>query len=181
MNTPLVQLVVGITNDNDLSTTSRPLLAHRDSNVPIPACTFNLAGTAAPAAYADVASNDDPDVATTSTGSGCPAAAAAAGTLATATATSGASGNLSRSPSERLLAACRDYTAAYLELQEKYHDQIYGTLEKLVRTSQAAQLKQLKTQLEKETSDVMRQLNVARRTEVKALAVRHKDRDELVR
>lgn len=42
-------------------------------------------------------------------------------------------------------------------------------------------MKQLKTQLEKETGDVMRQLNLTRRNEVKALALVHKDRDELVR
>lgn len=108
-------------------------------------------------------------------------ASGSSGTAPAAAASAATGAHLSRSPSERLLAACRDYTAAYQELQEKYHDLIYSTAEKLVRTSQAAQQKLLKTHLEKETSDVMRQLNVARRTEVKALAVRHKDRDELVR
>lgn len=42
-------------------------------------------------------------------------------------------------------------------------------------------MKQLKTCLEKETSDVMRQLNLVRRSEVKALSLVHRDRDELVR
>lgn len=37
------------------------------------------------------------------------------------------------------------------------------------------------TYLERETSDVMRQLQVARRNEVKALAQIHRDRDELIR
>lgn len=36
-------------------------------------------------------------------------------------------------------------------------------------------------QLERETSDVMRRLQAARRGEVKALAKKHRDRDELVR
>lgn len=80
-----------------------------------------------------------------------------------------------------MATVCREYSALYMDCQEKYHELIYGMAEKLLRASQANQVKQLKTQLEKETNDVMRQLNVARRTEVKALAVRHKDRDELVR
>lgn len=37
------------------------------------------------------------------------------------------------------------------------------------------------TLLEKETSDVMRKLQVDRRNEVKALTQKHRDRDELVR
>lgn len=76
---------------------------------------------------------------------------------------------------------CREFTNSYQEIQEKYHEVIYITAEKVLRTSQANQLKQLKTLLEKETNDVMRQLNLARRNEVKALALVHKDRDELVR
>lgn len=39
----------------------------------------------------------------------------------------------------------------------------------------------LQALLEKETSDVMRKLQVDRRNEVKALTQKHRDRDELVR
>lgn len=92
-----------------------------------------------------------------------------------------AAGALSRVQSERLLGVCREYSALYKECQEKYHELIYATAEKVMRNSQASQLKQLKQQLEKKTTDVMRQLNVARRAEVKTLAMKHKDRDELVR
>lgn len=94
---------------------------------------------------------------------------------------SGGGGGITRSQSERLIPVCRDYTTAYQELQEKYHEAIYSTAEKVLRNSQANQMKQLKTCLERETSDVMRQLNLARRSEVKALALVHRDRDELVR
>lgn len=86
-----------------------------------------------------------------------------------------------RSQSERLIPVCRDFSTTYQELQEKYHDIIYSTAEKVLRNSQANQMKQLKTCLEKETSDVMRQLNVMRRNEVKSLSLVHRDRDELVR
>lgn len=88
---------------------------------------------------------------------------------------------VTRSQSERLIPVCRDFSSAYQELQEKYHDIIYSTAEKVLRNSQANQMKQLKTFLEKETNDVMRHLNVTRRNEVKTLASIHKDRDELVR
>lgn len=88
---------------------------------------------------------------------------------------------VTRSQSERLIPVCRDFTTAYQELQEKYHEIIYSTAEKVLRNSQANQMKQLKTCLEKETNDVMRQLNLVRRSEVKALALVHRDRDELVR
>lgn len=91
------------------------------------------------------------------------------------------SASLPRSQSERLIPICREYTNAYQELQEKYHEIIYSTAEKVLRNSQATQIKQLKTCLEKETNDVMRQLNLTRRNEVKALASVHRDRDELVR
>lgn len=89
--------------------------------------------------------------------------------------------SVARSQSERLIPVCRDFSTNYQELQEKYHDLIYSTAEKVLRTSQANQMKQLKTILEKETSDVMRQLNVMRRNEVKTLSLVHRDRDELVR
>lgn len=88
---------------------------------------------------------------------------------------------VTRSQSERLIPVCRDFTSAYQELQEKYHEIIYSTADKVLRNSQANQMKQLKTCLEKETSDVMRQLNLVRRSEVKALSLVHRDRDELVR
>lgn len=89
--------------------------------------------------------------------------------------------SVGRSQSERLITVCRDFTQSYQEIQEKYYETIYSTADKVLRNSQANQMKQLKTHLEKETSDVMRQLNLVRRNEVKALALIHRDRDELVR
>lgn len=86
-----------------------------------------------------------------------------------------------RSQSEKLIPVCRDFSSAYQELQEKYHELIYSTADKVLKNSQANQMKQLKQCLEKETNDVMRQLNLLRRNEVKALSSVHRDRDELVR
>lgn len=42
-------------------------------------------------------------------------------------------------------------------------------------------MKQLKALLERETSDVMRQLQMSRKNEVKQLVLVHKDKDELER
>jgi hypothetical protein len=47
--------------------------------------------------------------------------------------------------------------------------------------SQSQQMKLLHALLEKETTDVMRRLQAARRQEVKQLAKQHRDRDELIR
>ncbi|KAK4886210.1 hypothetical protein RN001_002481 [Aquatica leii] len=88
---------------------------------------------------------------------------------------------LPRSTSERLLAANREFVAQERELREKYHEIIYTIAEKVMRTSQTNQIKSLKVQLERETSDLMRRLQADRREEVKALAKKHRDRDELVR
>ncbi|XP_055840041.1 1-phosphatidylinositol 4,5-bisphosphate phosphodiesterase classes I and II isoform X3 [Episyrphus balteatus] len=86
-----------------------------------------------------------------------------------------------RSQSERLLISCREHSKIYRDIQEKYHECIYATAEKVMKTSQANQMKQLKTSLDKVTSEVMHQLQEARRNEVKNLATVHRDRDELVR
>lgn len=131
----------------------------RDSNTIVPPCPADLSVDLPPSPV----NGDDADGPSTSAG------APSSGTA------------LSQAQSDRLLAVCREYSALFKECQEKYHELIYATAEKVLRNSQASQLKQLKQQLEKKTSDVMRQLNVARRAEVKTLAMKHKDRDELVR
>uniref|UniRef100_A0A182F5F7 1-phosphatidylinositol 4,5-bisphosphate phosphodiesterase n=1 Tax=Anopheles albimanus TaxID=7167 RepID=A0A182F5F7_ANOAL len=83
--------------------------------------------------------------------------------------------------SERLRQICREHATSYREVLEKYHEIIYGLAEELLRQLQDGQMKQLKTQLERETSEVMRQLQLSRKSEVKQLAMVHKDKDELER
>ena len=92
-----------------------------------------------------------------------------------------ASGVSSRTQLERLLNSCRDYSAQCRDIQERYHEIIYSTADKVMRTSQASQMKQLKTSLDRVANEVMHQLREARRSEVKNLASVHRDRDELVR
>ncbi|XP_058056630.1 1-phosphatidylinositol 4,5-bisphosphate phosphodiesterase classes I and II [Anopheles bellator] len=82
---------------------------------------------------------------------------------------------------ERLRQICREHASSYREVLEKYHEIIYSLAEDLLRQSQESQMKQLKTQLERETTEVMRQLQLSRKSEVKQLAMVHKDKDELER
>lgn len=76
---------------------------------------------------------------------------------------------------------CREHAATYRELLEKYHEQIFSIAESLLHKSQDSQMQQLKKLMEKETNEVMRQLQHSRKTEVKQLALVHKDKDELER
>lgn len=53
--------------------------------------------------------------------------------------------------------------------------------DEVLRKSQDRQIQQLKKLMEKETGEVMRQLQHSRKSEVKQLALVHKDKDELER
>ncbi|KAL5279626.1 PLCB2 family protein [Megaselia abdita] len=89
--------------------------------------------------------------------------------------------NTLRSNSERLLAVCREHSRSFRELQEKYHEQIYSSADKVMKASQATKNKQLKASYERVTHEVMQQLETARRNEVKILVSKYKDKDELER
>ncbi|XP_057656050.1 1-phosphatidylinositol 4,5-bisphosphate phosphodiesterase classes I and II [Diorhabda carinulata] len=97
---------------------------------------------------------------------------------------SGAEGekpSIPRSHSERLLAVNKEFVTQEKELREKYHDVIYNVAEKVMKTSQSNQLKLLKEQFEKETSELMRKLQADHREEVKALAKKHRNREQFTR
>ncbi|XP_076296651.1 phospholipase C at 21C isoform X1 [Lasioglossum baleicum] len=93
----------------------------------------------------------------------------------------GAPKGLPRSQSERLLAVCKAHVQQERELQEKYYDSVFATVEKVMKTSQSTQLKTLKVLHDRETEDVMRKLQATRHGEVKQLAKVHKDKAELDR
>ncbi|CAB3385464.1 Hypothetical predicted protein [Cloeon dipterum] len=84
-------------------------------------------------------------------------------------------------PESRSKGLAREHLAQEKDLQEKYHETVFSTLEKVMKASQAAQLKMLASLVERETAEVMKKLESVRRDEVKALAKIHKDKDELVR
>lgn len=82
---------------------------------------------------------------------------------------------------DRLLNLCREHATTYRELLEKYYEQIFQIAENLLIKSQDNQMQQLKKCQEKETNEVMKQLQHSRKSEVKQLALVHKDKDELER
>jgi phosphatidylinositol phospholipase C, beta len=82
---------------------------------------------------------------------------------------------------ERLYQICRDHAGMYKEIFEKYHESVYSIATDILQKSQERQVKQMKALSERETSDVMRQLQLSRKNEVKQLALVHKDKDELER
>lgn len=51
---------------------------------------------------------------------------------------------LPRSHSERLLTISKEHVQQERELREKYHETVYNTAEKVIRTSQNSQLKALR-------------------------------------
>lgn len=95
--------------------------------------------------------------------------------------TARAGGSMPRSQSERLLSACREHVNQERDIREKYMESIFATVEKLMKASQAHQIKVLRAVQERETADMMRKLQATRREEVKALSKVHKDKDEMVR
>ncbi|CRK93620.1 CLUMA_CG007150, isoform A [Clunio marinus] len=82
---------------------------------------------------------------------------------------------------DRLANVCRDHAATYRETLEKYYESMFSLADDILRKSQDRQMLQLKKLMEKETSEVMRQLQHSRKSEVKQLALVHKDKDELER
>uniref|UniRef100_A0A1A9Z7Q2 1-phosphatidylinositol 4,5-bisphosphate phosphodiesterase n=1 Tax=Glossina pallidipes TaxID=7398 RepID=A0A1A9Z7Q2_GLOPL len=87
----------------------------------------------------------------------------------------------SKTQSEKLSIACHEYSQKYREVQEKYFESVYATIEEIMIQSQANQMKQLKISLDKVTGEVMHSLQEARRNEVKSLTSVHRDKDELIR
>lgn len=73
---------------------------------------------------------------------------------------------LPRSQSERFLAVCKAHVQQERELQEKYYENLFATVEKVMKASQSNQLKMLQLLLERETTDVKRKLQATRQGEV---------------
>lgn len=88
---------------------------------------------------------------------------------------------LPRSISERLLSIDQELVVREKQLREKYHDLIFETLDKVLRISQTNQVKMLKDQYQKRTTELMRKLQADHREEVKALAKIHRNREQFTR
>ncbi|KAK0178807.1 hypothetical protein PV327_007657 [Microctonus hyperodae] len=88
---------------------------------------------------------------------------------------------LPRSQSERLLNICKEHVLEERDLQEKYHDIVFETVQKIMETSQSKQLSNLEGIYDKETAHVLRVLQDMRQRDVKRLAKRRKKKAELER
>ncbi|XP_045479172.1 1-phosphatidylinositol 4,5-bisphosphate phosphodiesterase classes I and II isoform X2 [Harmonia axyridis] len=88
---------------------------------------------------------------------------------------------LPRSQSERLLAINKDYMLQERELREKYHEIISNTIEKVMKVSQSNQVKILKEQYQRDTTELMRKLDAYHREEIKALARKHLNKEQFTR
>lgn len=73
---------------------------------------------------------------------------------------------LPRSQSERFLAICKAHVQQERELQEKYYENLFVTVEKVMRASQSNQLKMLQAHFDRETADIKRKLQATRQGEV---------------
>lgn len=73
---------------------------------------------------------------------------------------------LPRSQSERFLAVCKVHAQQERELQEKYYENLFTTVEKVMKASQSNQLKMLQVLFDRETADVKRKLQATRQGEV---------------
>lgn len=71
-----------------------------------------------------------------------------------------------RSQSERLITVCKEHVSQERELQEKYHESMFVTVDKVMKSSQSTQLKTLQALYERETADVKRKLQALRHDEV---------------
>jgi hypothetical protein len=67
----------------------------------------------------------------------------------------------------------------FLLLKKK--KQILTKLEKAIGASQANQMKALEAEFEKDKVDVRKKISINRRSEIKSLTQKHKDKDELNR
>lgn len=73
---------------------------------------------------------------------------------------------LPRSQSERFLTVCKVHAQQERELQEKYYENLFTTVEKVMKASQSNQLKMLQVLFDRETADVKRKLQTTRQGEV---------------
>ena len=76
---------------------------------------------------------------------------------------------------------CRAQYKAELDVNMKYHPLIYDTLDGLTSNSLEQQMKVLDSIHDKEVTELKKKLDAQNREEMKTLAKKHKDKNELAR
>ncbi|XP_034256942.1 1-phosphatidylinositol 4,5-bisphosphate phosphodiesterase classes I and II isoform X2 [Thrips palmi] len=80
---------------------------------------------------------------------------------------------------DRFMSVIREQLSQERELQKKYHEMVFASITKTVESSQANQMKTIKALQDRDTAEMMRRLEATRRKEMKELAKKHKDREEM--
>ena len=76
---------------------------------------------------------------------------------------------------------CKAQYKSELDVNMKYHPQMYDVLDTLVNSNREAQMKTLDNIHDKEVTDLKKKLDAQNREEMKNLAKKHKDKNELAR
>ena len=88
---------------------------------------------------------------------------------------------LKKQQGESLINLCKEQLQTLMEVQQKQLPMLYDTLESLVSTSLTSQLKKLDDIHDREVNELKKKLDAANREEMKQLAKKHKDKNELAR
>ncbi len=80
-----------------------------------------------------------------------------------------------------MITLCRSQFRAELDLQIKYHPLLWATLEQLLLARQDQHRRTLEDIHNKEVGDLKKKLDTQNKEEMRNLAKRHKDRNELAR
>ena len=88
---------------------------------------------------------------------------------------------LKKEQTSKLASLCKEQYQAQLDLQLKYHPLLYDTLDTLVMNAYTSQLHKLDDLHDKEVLELKKKLDAQNREEMKALAKKHKEKNELAR
>jgi hypothetical protein len=88
---------------------------------------------------------------------------------------------LKKNQAAKMVQLCKEQYQSELDLHLKYHPLLYDTLETIISTSYTNQLSRLDEVHDKEVGELKKKLDIQNREEMKVLAKKHKDKNELAR
>lgn len=88
---------------------------------------------------------------------------------------------LKKAQAAKMVQLCKDQYQIEYDLQVKYHPLLYDTLESTIAGCHNSQLNKLDELHDKEVLELKKKLDNQNREEMKALAKKHKDKNELAR
>ncbi|RWS30766.1 1-phosphatidylinositol 4:5-bisphosphate phosphodiesterase classes I and II-like protein, partial [Leptotrombidium deliense] len=88
---------------------------------------------------------------------------------------------LQKSYANTIFAFAKEQLKGEADLYEKYHEQVYGALEKAMHASQSGQQQHLQSLHDQEVSALMKRLETQTKEDLVNLGKKHKDKNELAR